>query len=69
MVLDDFLVDRIFIEDYRAAQMNVEIFKRYREQVLLVKLTETLQTWFEYPTIADSVQVCLSFLGEPLGLQ
>jgi hypothetical protein len=43
MVLDDFLVERVFFEDYRAAQVNVKILERYREQVLLVKPTQGLQ--------------------------
>jgi hypothetical protein len=43
MVPDDFLVERVFTEDYRAAQVNVKILERYREQVLLVKPTQRLQ--------------------------
>jgi hypothetical protein len=43
MVLDDFLVERVFFEDYRAPQANVKILERYREQVLLVKPTQGLQ--------------------------
>jgi hypothetical protein len=36
MVLDDFLVERVFFEDYRAAQVNVKILKRDRKQVPIV---------------------------------
>jgi len=43
MVPDDFLVERVFTEDYRAAKVNVKILERYREQVLLVKPTQRLQ--------------------------
>jgi hypothetical protein len=43
MVLDDFLVERVFFEDYRAAQVNVKILERHREQVLLVKPKQGLQ--------------------------
>jgi len=39
MMLDDFLVERVFFEDYRLAQVNVKILERYREHVLLVKPT------------------------------
>ena len=69
MVSDDFLVERVFFEDYRAAQVNVKILERYREQVLLVKPTQGLQAWSERPTIANSLQILTSCLGVRLSLQ
>jgi hypothetical protein len=43
MVSDDLLVECVFTEDYRAAEVNVKILERYREQVSLVKPTQSLQ--------------------------
>jgi len=44
-VLGDLLVERVFAEDYRAANVNVKILKRYREQMLLVKPTQIIKAW------------------------
>ncbi len=68
-MLDYFIVESILTEDYPTAQVNVEILKRYREQVLLMKPAEGLQTRPEWPAIVDSVQVSLSCLVEESGLQ
>jgi hypothetical protein len=43
MASDDLLVERVFTENYRAAEVNVKILERYREQVLLVKPAQGLQ--------------------------
>ena len=51
MVLEDLVVERVFTEDYRAAEMNVEVLERYREQVLLVKPAQSPQAWAKKPTI------------------
>jgi len=69
MVLDDFLVERVFFEDYRAAEVNVKILERYREKVLLVKPTESLQARPKRPTITNSLQIFTSCLGERRSLQ
>ncbi len=45
MVSDDLLVEGVFTEDYRAAEVNVEILERYREQVLLVKRAQSPPAW------------------------
>jgi hypothetical protein len=66
---DDLLVECVFTEDYRAAEVNVKILERYREQVLLVKLPESLQARPKRPTITNSLQIRTSCLGERPSLQ
>ena len=69
MVSDDLLVERVFTEDYRAAQVNVKILERNREKVLLVKPTQSLQARPKRPTIINSLQIRTSCIGEGPSLQ
>jgi hypothetical protein len=69
MVSDDLIVERVFTEDYRAAEMNVKILERHRQQVLLVKPTQSLQGRPKRPTITKTLEVILSGLGEEPSLQ
>jgi hypothetical protein len=65
-VLDDLVVERVFAEDYRAANVNVKILERYRQQVLLVKPAQTLQVRPSLPPIANALQVSIVCVGEAL---
>jgi hypothetical protein len=69
MVSDDLLAECVFIEDYRAAEVNVKILERYREQVPLVKPTQSLQARPKRPMITNSLQIRTSCLGERPSLQ
>ena len=69
MVSDDLLVEIVFTEDYRTGEVNVKILERYREQVLLVKPTESLQARPKRPPITNSLQIRTSCLGERPSLQ
>ena len=69
MVSDDLLVECVFTEDYRAGEVNVKILERYREQVPLVKPTQSLQARTKRPTITNSLQIRTSCLGERPSLQ
>jgi hypothetical protein len=68
-MLDDLLVERVFTEDYRAAEVNVEILERYRAQVFLVKPTQSLKGWPKRPTITKPLKVVVIGLGEEPSLQ
>jgi hypothetical protein len=69
MVSDDLLVECVLMEDYRAAEVNVKILERYREQVPFVKPTQSLQARPKRPTITNSLQIRMSCLGERPSLQ
>ena len=68
-MLDDLLVERVFTEGYRAANVNVEILERNREQVFLVKPKQRLRARVERPTICDSLQIITSCFGKRLSIQ
>src|SRR5258708_23404440 len=52
--LNDLVNHLLFVEDYPPAEVIVEIFKRYREQMRLVKLAQGLRVRFARASVGDS---------------
>jgi hypothetical protein len=56
---DDLIEQSLVFKDYRAPEMNIEIFEWHGQEVSPVEITQSLGAWFQWPGVVDAPQVSI----------